>query len=293
MIMKRILTIQDISCLGKCSLTVALPIISAMGIETCVIPTAVLSTHTAFKDFTFHDLTSDIPQIIDHWKNEKINFDAIYTGYLGSFQQLNIMHQLIDNFISNDTIKIIDPCMADFGKLYTGFTTEFVQEMASLCSKADIIVPNMTEASYLLNIPYIECGYNKEYIEEILKKLASLGAKRVVLKGVQFSNQGDDNNSTKKIGIATYDSQSERFGWYFHEKIDESFHGTGDIFASVLTGAIMRGISLENACKLAADFVVEAIKNTVNQKDYNWYGVNFESAIPFLVNKLTSLPSDN
>ncbi len=272
--MKRIITVQDISCVGKCSLTVALPVISAMGVEACVLPTAVLSTHTAFKGFTFRDLTSDINKITAHWKQEKIGFDAIYTGYLGSFEQIELMHSLINDFGGGSSRVIVDPCMGDNGSLYSGFTQDFAFAMAGLCSKADVIVPNLTEASFMLGLPYIEKGYDKNYIEDLLKKLAALGARRVVLKGISF----DD----KKLGIVCYDSQSEKINWYFHEKMPQNFHGTGDIFASVLTGALVRGLSLEQACRLAADFVVESIKATLSHKDYNWYGVDFESALYML-----------
>ena len=276
--MKRIITVQDISCVGKCSHTVALPVISAMGVEACVLPTAVLSTHTAFKGFTFRDLTADISNITAHWKQEKIGFDAIYTGYLGSFEQIELMHSLISDFGGGSTRVIVDPCMGDNGALYSGFTPDFAKEMAALCSKADVIVPNLTEASFMLGIPYVEAGYTKEYIEDLVQKLAGLGARRVVLKGVSF----DD----KKLGIVSYDSQTQKISWYFHEKMPQSFHGTGDIFASVLTGALVRGFELQEACRLAADFVVEAIRATLSHKDYNWYGVDFESAIPFLVERL-------
>lgn len=276
--MKRIITVQDISCVGKCSLTVALPVISAMGVEACVLPTAVLSTHTAFKGFTFRDLTSDISKITEHWKQEKIGFDAIYTGYLGSFEQIKLMQEFIKDFGAGGTRVIVDPCMADNGALYSGFTQDFAFAMAGLCSKAEVIVPNLTEASYMLGLPYVAEGYTKDYIEDLLKKLSDLGARRIVLKGVSF----DD----KKLGIASYDSENEKITWYFHEKMPQSFHGTGDIFASVLTGALVRGKTLEEACRLAADFVVEAIKATLSHKDYNWYGVDFESAIPFLISKL-------
>ena len=276
--MKRIITVQDISCVGKCSLTVALPVISAMGVEACVLPTAVLSTHTAFKGFTFRDLTSDISSITNHWKQEKISFDAIYTGYLGSLEQIEHMHSLIADFGGGSTRVIVDPCMGDNGALYSGFTPDFAKAMAGLCSKADVIVPNLTEASFMLGIPYVESGYTKEYIEELVQKLAGLGSRKVVLKGVSF----DD----KKLGIVSYDSQSQKISWYFHEKMPQSFHGTGDIFASVLTGALVRGFEVQEACRLAADFVVEAIRATLSHKDYNWYGVDFESAIPFLVERL-------
>lgn len=284
--MKRIITIQDISCVGKCSLTVALPIISAMGVEACVLPTAVLSTHTAFKGFTFRDLTQDIKPICEHWKNEKIHFDAIYTGYLGSFEQLDLMKQLIDDFGDKDTITIVDPCMADNGKLYPGFTQEFAFAMAKLCSKANVIVPNLTEASFMLGVPYVASGYDQAYIEDMLRKLAALGAKKVVLKGIEFEK---DQKSLKKvegkIGVASYDAEQDKFSWYFHKKMPVSFHGTGDIFASVLTGALMKGFTLEKSYSLAADYVVESIKATLSHKDYNWYGVDFEAAMPYLVKR--------
>ena len=153
--MKKVVTLQDISCVGKCSLTVALPVISAMGIETAVIPTAVLSTHTMFQGFTFHDLTSEITPILEHWKKEGFSFDALYTGYLGSFEQLDLAAKLFEEF-GQGKMKIVDPCMADNGQLYAGFTPEFAKAMTKLCAKADIICPNMTEASFLLDIPYQE-----------------------------------------------------------------------------------------------------------------------------------------
>lgn len=285
--MKRIITIQDISCVGKCSLTVALPIISAMGVEACVLPTAVLSTHTAFKGFTFRDLTSDIQPICNHWKDEKIHFDAIYTGYLGSFEQLDLMHKLISDFGGKDTLTIVDPCMADNGKLYPGFTQDFAFAMAKLCGKADVIVPNMTEASYMLGIPYMASGYDENYIKDLLRKLAALGAKKIVLKGIEFEQDQENMKGVAgKIGIVSYDSASDTFSWYFHKKMPTSFHGTGDIFASVLTGALMRGLSLEKSYSLAADFVVESIKETLNHADYNWYGVDFEAVFPYLLKRL-------
>ena len=279
--MKRIVTIQDISCVGKCSLTVALPIISAMGVETAIIPTAVLSTHTMFKGFTFRDLTADIKPIMDHWQKEGIGFDAIYTGYLGSFEQIDLMKELFSRFKGKNTKVIVDPCMADNGKLYPGFTVEFAKAMAGLCSQADIIVPNLTEASFMLGIPYKEAGsYDQTYIEELLKKLAALGAKEVVLKGIELPGKKG------KIGIASYNAKTKQTSWYFHTKMSTSFHGTGDIFASVLTGALVRGLSLEKAYALAGDFVVQSIKKTLSHKDHNTYGVDFEAAFPTLIRKL-------
>ena len=167
--MKRVVSIQDISCLGKCSLTVALPIISAMGVETCVVPTAVLSTHTGgFSGFTFHDLTQEVAPIADHWAKEGISFDAIYTGYLGSFEQIHLVSQFFDRFGGQDTLIYVDPAMADNGVLYTGFTPEFAKEMGKLCGKADVIVPNLTEASFMLGVDYVGENYDEAYIRDCL-----------------------------------------------------------------------------------------------------------------------------
>ncbi len=275
--MKRIVTIQDISCLGKCSLTVALPIISSMGVEACVVPTAVLSTHTMFKEFTFRDLTEDIAPISEHWQRENIHFDAIYTGYLGSFEQLRLMSQFFDDFKRDDNLIFIDPVMGDYGKLYTGFTPEFAAEMAKLCGKADVIVPNMTEAAYMLNIPYRET-YDEAYAQDVLRKLCALGAKKAVLTGVSYV--------PNKIGIMIYDREADTFTTYFHERINASYHGTGDVFASTCVGGLMNGLSLEESLKVAADYTVECIRLTEEEPNHNLYGVNFESAFPFLLRRL-------
>ena len=185
--MKRVVSIQDISCLGKCSLTVALPIISAMGVETCVVPTAVLSTHTGgFKGFTFHDLTQEVTPISDHWKKEGITFDAIYTGYLGSFEQIELVGKFFDDFGGENTLVYVDPAMADHGVLYPGFTPEFAKEMGKLCGKADVIVPNITEASFMLGVDYVGDDYDEAYIKKMLKDLTGLGCKTAVLTGISF-----------------------------------------------------------------------------------------------------------
>ena len=275
--MKRIVTIQDISCIGKCSLTVALPIISAMGVETAVVPTAVLSTHTAFKGFTFRDLTSDIQPIADHWKQEKLGFDAIYTGYLGSFEQLELVSKFFDDFKTAENMIIVDPVMGDFGKLYPGFTQEFADKMADLCGKADIIVPNMTEASFMLGIEYKE-HYDEEYVKELLKKLCEKGAKKAVLTGINYVEG--------KIGVMCYDSQADSYFTYFQDKVNASYHGTGDVFASTLTGALVKGFSFEDSLKIAVDYTVECIKATSEDPNSRWYGVNFEETIPYLINKI-------
>ena len=274
--MKRIVTIQDISCVGKCSLTVALPIISAMGVEASVIPTAVLSCHTAFPNFTFHDLTSQIEPVTEVLKQQNIGFNAIYTGYLGSVQQINLVEKLFDDFKTDDNIVIVDPAMADYGNLYKGFTQDFADEMTKLCSKADVIVPNLTEACYMLNIPYVGDSYDKAFIKDILVKLSEKGCPYCAITGVSFSSDS--------LGVMSYDQKTNTFFEYYSEKLPYSFHGTGDVFASAFTGALMQdNISKETALKIAVDFTVECIRETLKNKDYHWYGVDFETAIPKLI----------
>jgi pyridoxine kinase len=276
--MKRIVTVQDISCVGKCSLTVALPIISAMGSEAAVIPTAVLSTHTAFSSFTFCDLTAEIAPICEHWKSAGIDFDAIYTGYLGSFEQIELTEKLIADFKAENTVVVVDPAMADGGKLYKGFTEAFAKRMGLLCGKADIIVPNITEASFMLGVPYVGEGYSEEYIKDMLRKLTELGCKTAVLTGVSFEEG--------KLGVMAYNSESGKYFSYFRERIPESYHGTGDVYASTFVGALMRGRSVEDALMVATDYTVECIKSTVANSPDRKYGVNFEALVPYLVDRM-------
>jgi len=275
--MKRLVTIQDISCVGKCSLTVALPIISAMGIETAVIPTAVLSTHTMFKNFTFRDLSTDIPLIQKHWKDEKIDFDSIYTGYLGSIEQIEMLKDFFREFKTDNNFIFIDPVMGDNGKLYVGFDQEFALQMKELCKTADVIVPNITEASYMLQKEYKE-NYTEEEIKELLIELANLGPKQVILTGISFEDS--------KLGVMSYNKEANKFFTYFREKIPVKYHGTGDIFASTLVGAILNENSLEESLKIAVDYVWETINDTYKEKKEDAYGVNFENKIPYLINRL-------
>lgn len=272
--MKRIVTIQDISCVGKCSLTVALPIISAMGVETSIIPTAVLSTHTMFNNFTCKDLTDEIEPITKHWKEENIGFDAIYTGYLGSFEQIDIIANLFDEFKTPDNIILVDPVMADNGKLYPAFDEAFAKKMATLCAKADIIVPNITEASFMTGMEYKEV-YDEAYIKEMLGKLSELGAKISVLTGVSFKEG--------TTGVMGYDKENDEYFYYANEKLNASYHGTGDIFASTCVGALMNGLDWKEALKIAADYTAECIRITMEDPAKPWYGVNFEEAMPYLM----------
>lgn len=271
---KRIMTIQDISCVGRCSLTVALPIISAAGIETSIIPTAVLSTHTGgFENYTYKDLTDQIVPITKHWEALGLTFDAIYTGYLGSFEQLDIVSGIFSKFKREDNFILVDPAMADGGQLYGGFSTEFPKGMAGLCAKADMIVPNITEAALMLDEEYIDEGYDEQYIEKLLKGLFALGPSGIILTGVSLEKG--------KLGIASYDG--EEIKYYFNNKTSGYFHGTGDVYASTFLAAYMKTNDLHKAAIIATDFTVKCIEATDAVGSERRYGVNFELCIPDLL----------
>jgi len=276
--MKRIVTIQDISCVGKCSVTAALPIVSAMGVETAILPTAVLSTHTQFTGFTCKDLEDQIEPIAAHWKKEGISFDAIYTGYLASAGQIGLVKKFFADFDTPDTLRFVDPAMADNGRLYAAFDDTFPKAMATLCGVADVIVPNQTEACFMTDMPYEE-DYDEAYIEELLHRLAALGTKKAVV----LTGMTKEKGMTGVTGM--YVKTGEIFG-FAHERLDANYHGTGDVFASVVIGALMRGKSLEEALRLAADFTVESIRYTVENDPAKTYGVDFEAVFPELLAKL-------
>ncbi len=273
--MKRIMTIQDISCVGKCSLTVALPIISAAGVEAGVLPTAVLSTHTQFSRYTFCDLTDEIPKISEAFTELGIGFDAIYTGYLGSHRQLGLVSDFID--ANPDATVVIDPVMADNGVLYKGFTLEFASAMANLCGKADLIIPNLTEASFMLGIPY-NPDYDEDYIRDVLKRLTSLGCRYAALTGIGFSDG--------EIGVYAYDAETDTYFSYFNEKLPVQYHGTGDVYASSVVGALMRGFSVNDSLAIAVDFTLECMRKTLADPERRFYGVNFEEALPYYISLL-------
>lgn len=275
---KRVLTIQDISCLGQCSLTAALPIISACGIETIILPSAVLSTHTGgFKGYTFHDLTEDIPLIINHWQRENQKFDCLYTGYLGNIKQIDYVSDIMETALNDNSMRIVDPVMGDNGNFYSGFDKQFVKAMEKLCQKADVILPNMTEAALLTGIEYRGDNHDEAYIKSLLSALSELGCKNIILKGISYE--------ADKIGIAVHDCISGNTEYYFTEKIAGVTHGAGDCYASAFTGAVMQGESLLSAASVAADFVAECIRKTSGDKSH-WYGVKFEKSLPMLINRL-------
>ena len=269
---KKILTIQDISCVGQCSLTVALPILSACGVETCILPSAVLSTHTGgFKGYTFRDLTDDIPKIRQHWEKEGIRFEAIYTGYLGSAKQIAYVEDIMTSLGTDHCVSIVDPAMADNGKLYPGFDAEFVEHMKSLAFRADFILPNITEACLLTGTDYTS-EYDERFIDLLLQKLVDSGAKNVVLTGVGYSPE--------RTGVVVYENGRKQY--YEHKKIAKGCHGTGDVFASAFTGALVTGKEAMEAATIAADYTVLCIENTQNDPAH-WYGVKFEPVLPELI----------
>ncbi|MBR4283075.1 MAG: pyridoxamine kinase [Clostridia bacterium] len=271
----KILTIQDISCVGQCSLTVALPVISACGIETCILPSAVLSTHTGgFEGFTFRDLTEDMPSINAHWQKEGIAFDSIYTGYLGSTKQIDYVKDIIASVKKADAPVIVDPAMADHGNLYYGFDDEFVSAMKKLCGEADYILPNITEACFLTDTPYTE-EYDREFIDNILTKLVALGCKNVILTGISYKEGA--------TGIVVY--ENGEYSYYEHTFLPNSCHGTGDIYASAFVGGLVRGKSAFDSASLAADYVVECIKATAEEENH-WYGAKFEPVLPYLIERI-------
>ncbi|MBO4396627.1 MAG: pyridoxamine kinase [Eubacterium sp.] len=275
--MKRVLTIQDISCLGKCSLTIALPVISAMGVETVILPTAVLSTHTMFKNFTVKDLSDQIEPIKNHWLSENVEFDAIYTGYLGTAEQIDQMKELFRDFRKDGSFVFVDPVMADNGKLYPAFDMDYVKKNAELCAEADIIVPNITEAAFMTGMEYRE-EYDESYIKEMLGKLNELGAKISVLTGVSLS--------PGKTGVMGYDREADDYYIYQNDRIDASYHGTGDLFSSSCVGAMLRGKTWQEAMQIAADYTAYTISETLKNPAKPWYGVDFEATLPELINKL-------
>lgn len=278
--MKRIASIQDISCLGRCSLTVALPVVSAMGVECAIMPTAVLSTHTMFPDFTVDDLSDQLLPIARHWQSQQVHLDALYTGYLASAAQVDDVLAVFDALAGEDTLLFVDPAMADHGRLYPAFGPDFPAHMARVAARADVTVPNITEACLMTGTPYRE-DYDEDYIKDLLRRVAALGAKQAVLTGVSFEKD--------KLGAMAYDSRNGEFFYYANDRVPESFHGTGDIFSACTVGGMMRGLSLHEALALAVDFTLHCIRLTTADPTHSWYGVEFERAIPYLVERLKGL----
>ncbi len=282
--MKRIATIQDFSCVGRCSLTVALPIISAAGIECCCVPTAVLSNHTGFPTFYSRDLTEDLERFSEKFKENKIAFDAIYTGYLATSSQVEFVLKFIEDFKQKDAFILIDPVMGDDGKLYAQITEDYAEKMKLLCAEADVITPNLTEACLLLGREYHENPAEAE-IEEMLRGLTALGAKKAVITGLS------DPSRAGRIGwyAIEHGEEGEHIFKSLTKKYDIPCKGTGDIFASAMLGATVRGKTFAEALKIAEDLTSEAVAITADDdSERRFYGVNFEAALPLYIKLLNS-----
>ena len=271
----RILAINDVSCVGKCSLSVTLPIVSACGITCDVLPTALLSTHTGgFSNYTFHDLTQEIPGILKHWKELGITFDYIYSGYLGSIEQIELVFYIKQHFLAKNGTFIVDPVMGDSGKLYAGFTPAYVEKMKELCRQADYVLPNATEACYLTDTPY---PLTSETAVLAVKKLQSLCAKPIIT-GVTENN-----------GISLYFSdETLAVQIYQHENVEGFFCGAGDVFASAFVGCLARGKTETQSIHLASDFTAAAITRTAKEVEDKRYGLNFEAEIFSFLKKLNA-----
>ncbi len=275
----RILAVHDISCVGRCSLTTALPIISAAGIECSVLPTAVLSTHTGgFTGYTYRDLTEDIAPIADHWESVGIGFDAFYTGFLGSFEQIDLVADLFDRVRREGATVYVDPVMADAGRLYSVFGPEFPSGMRRLCEKADVIMPNLTELCLMLGLEWREGPYTREYIDGMLEHGRDFGAGRIVITGVSFEKG--------RVGAVYRDFATGETGEVMRDEIPGYFHGTGDVFGSALVGACERGLPLSRAVECAVDLTVSSIRSTVGLAEDVRFGVNFEPCLKDYIRRI-------
>jgi pyridoxine kinase len=266
----RILAINDVSCVGKCSLTTALPIISACGVECNVLPTAILSTHTGgFSGYTFRDLTNDIDGILAHWNSLGLKFDYILSGYLGSIEQIELVARIKQEFLTENGVFIVDPVMGDDGKLYAGFTPEYVEKMRGLCREAQYILPNLTEACFLADMPF---PLTKDNVLDGLKRLNELCPQPIVT--------GLMDNGNVSVYFTDKEGNAQSLD---HENVEGFFCGAGDVFASAFVGCLARGKSERESIQLSADFVTASIRRTAVEVPDKRYGLNFEMEIfPFL-----------
>ena len=265
--MKRVLSIQDLSCMGKCSLTVALPVLSAMGCACSVLPTAVLSTHTAFPEPHCRSLTEDIYPMAQHWKKVGANFDAITVGYLADPEQAEQVGKVLDLF--GDTV-ILDPVMGDHGRLYSRLTLDHVEAMASLCRRASFLLPNVTEAALLTGLPYRERA-DEGYLRELADGLRDFGVKGAIITGFMW----DDTHT----GFYGYDRREGNFS-YRAKRIPKSLHGTGDLFAATFTGGLVAGKDMGTAAAVAAHFVERVVAATPEASPF---GAEVEGQLSWLI----------
>lgn len=269
MMTPRVAAIHDMSGFGRCSLTVAIPILSAMGIQCCPLPTAFLSTHTGgFEGFTFLDMTDEMPKVSAHWKQLGLSFQALYSGFLGSERQIGIVEDFIRDFRAPGTVVVVDPVMGDHGRVYQTYTPAMCAGTAHLAAQADVITPNLTEAALLLDIPYEDLPTGEAGCREIVERLSLDGKRSVVLTGAS-AEEGE-------TGAVCYDASTGRVEVVETQRVPREFHGTGDVFASVLTGALVQGASLTEAARAAVDFVRLCAERTAAEGLPMREGVDFE-----------------
>ena len=268
--MKHVLSVQDLSCAGRCSLTVALPVISAMGCRCTVLPTAVLSTHTGFPAPFVRGLTEDLASIREHWQRIGAAFDAVSIGYLSDPEQAAAVEAFLDAF---PAVTVLDPAMGDSGRLYSRITPAHVEAMKRLTRRAELVLPNVTEAAALTGLPYRDTR-DPAWFRQLAEGLLALGARSAIITGVSLAEG--------KIGFFGMDPQGQTFSFQ-RTWVPKSFHGTGDLFSATVTGGLMAGLDPENAARLAAEFVAVCVSGT---REVTPWGVEFESRLPWLWQKL-------
>ena len=261
---KKAAIIQDVSCLGKCSAGVALPIVSHFDVECALLPTALLSAHTAFRHYTCMDLTEMMRSICSDWRKEGVRFDGVYSGYMLSEAQIQIAADFIDTFAKEDAFILVDPVMGDNGKAYAMLSEHYGSTMRCLLKRADVITPNLTEAALLLGCDPVLSGYTERDVRDMLRALHGMGAKRPMITGVSFD--------ADEIGVAYL--ENDKIGYIADEKLDGVFCGTGDTFASVVFGAMLQGAAMEDAIHRAL-----RVLNKAMRADPQWYGIRFEAAL--------------
>ena len=271
----RVAAIHDMSGFGRCSLTVAIPILSAMGLQCCPLPTAFLSTHTGgFEGFTFLDMTDEMPRVARHWKSLDLEFQAIYSGFLGSERQIGMVADFIRDFRRLGTVVVVDPVMGDHGEVYQTYTPAMCEGTARLALQADVITPNLTEAALLLDIPYADLPSGEAGCREIVERLSLDGRRSVVLTGA--------STAPELTGAMCFDARTGRTEAVQTRRVPQEFHGTGDVFASVLTGALVQGATLPDAARQAVDFVRACAERTARAGIPMREGVEFEPLLGLL-----------
>lgn len=269
---KKIVAVHDLSGMGRVSLTVVIPILSSMGFQVCPLPTAVLSNHTQYPGFTFLDLTDEMPKIISEWERLGVEFDAFYTGYLGSPRQIQIVSDFIDKFRQSHSLVVIDPVLGDNGKLYTNFDETMIKKMQYLITKAEVITPNLTELFYLLDLPYKDENTDEE-LKSYLRRLSDKGPEIVIITSVPVLND------SHKTSVYAYNRQGNRYWKVTCPFLPAHYPGTGDTFTSVITGALMQGDSLPIALDRATQFILQGIRATFGYEYDNREGILLEKVL--------------